>query len=346
MKQFKGFMKGINLGGWLSQCGDKYNDEHYSTFITIEDIKEIVTYGVDHVRLPIDYNVIQNEDGTFIESGFGYIDKCLEWCNSFGCNIVIDLHKTCGFVFDDASYNDFFTNEALQEQFMILWEELARRYGDLDYVAFELLNEVTEPRMAKPWNEIIKKTVPRIRAIAPDVPIIVGGIYNSSIAGLPLMEAPCTHNMVYTFHCYSPFIFTHQAAPWIASMPEGYSTTYPKLVSETREESAKVFGMDYDDEFEGLPDKLVDKDYFLKMFHRATAVAEKYDVPLYCGEYGVIDRAPAEDTLTWYKDIHAALAELKIARCAWTYKTMDFGITQEHLESIYEELTMMLGECV
>ena len=39
----------------------------------------------------------------------------------------------------------------------------------------------------------------------------------------------------------------------------------------------------------------------------AIQVAEKYNVPLYCGEYGVIDHATPEDTVKWYRDIHAAL---------------------------------------
>ena len=342
--EFKGFTKGINLGGWISQCGDDYTTERYETYITEDDIKIIKGYGLDHVRLPIDYNVIQEDDGTIKESGFKYIDNCLEWCSKVNLNVVIDLHKTCGYVFDDVNYTGFFDSEKLQEQFAVLWEELAKRYGNRSDVAFELLNEVTEARMALPWNEIIKKTVPRVRKFAPETPIIVGGIYNSSIAGLPLMEAPCTHNMVYTFHCYSPFVFTHQAAPWVRTMPLDFKAPYPELVSVTRAKSKTIFGMDYDDEFEGLPDKLVDVDYFVRMFKRATAVAEKYNVPLYCGEYGVIDRADPEDTLRWYKDIHAALKELGIARCAWTYKKMDFGVTQEHMAEVYGDLTKMLGE--
>ena len=52
MRDFKGYLKGINLGGWLSQCGKKYNEEHYNTFITKKDIDLIASWGMDHVRLP------------------------------------------------------------------------------------------------------------------------------------------------------------------------------------------------------------------------------------------------------------------------------------------------------
>lgn len=43
MRNFDGFYKGIDLGGWISQCGKNYNDEHYSTFITEKDIEKIAS---------------------------------------------------------------------------------------------------------------------------------------------------------------------------------------------------------------------------------------------------------------------------------------------------------------
>ena len=40
MKTFTGYMHGINLGGWLSQCSE-YSEQHYNTFISENDIKTI-----------------------------------------------------------------------------------------------------------------------------------------------------------------------------------------------------------------------------------------------------------------------------------------------------------------
>ena len=54
--------KGVNLGGWMSQCD--YSEGRLNGFITEEDIKKIASWWMDHVRLPVDYNVIQNEDGS------------------------------------------------------------------------------------------------------------------------------------------------------------------------------------------------------------------------------------------------------------------------------------------
>ena len=342
MRDFTGFKRGINLGGWLSQCLDHYNEEHYSSFIVEDDIKEIAGWGLDHVRLPIDYNVIQNEDGSFIESGFLHVDDAVKWSEKYGLNIILDIHKAKGYVFDDENYCSFFTDESEQNDFIALWKEIARRYGGRDNIVFELLNEVTSEEFAKPWNAIAARTIPEIRAIAPTTRIIIGGIFNNSIYGLSLLDAPYDENIVFTFHCYSPLVFTHQKAGWVPKLPSDFACKFPIPLKEMRDYSFKYFDTEYEEEFEGLDEGLMDDSYFKKMFGSAIATAEKYNVPLYCGEYGVIDQADPESTVAWYEMIHKAMEECNISRAAWTYKKMDFGITQECVASVKDKLIALL----
>lgn len=343
MKEFKGYKKGVNLGGWLSQCGNNYNEEHYNTFITKEDLAVIASWGCDHVRLPVDYNVIQTEDGQFIESGFKHIDDCVSWCKDNNLKMVFDLHKAKGYVFDDEEYVGFFNDKALQDQFVNLWLEIIKRYGQYcDMIAFELLNEVTEARFAEPWNDIYERTIREIRTINKEATIIVGGIYNSSIYGLTKMRKPIDSNVVYTFHCYSPMIFTHQSASWVKNMPRDYKLPYPGKVSDYLSESRKIFGSDYDGDFEGLNCKMLSSDFFEHIFRTALSMAEKFDVALYCGEYGVIDLTSPTDQLNWYKDINAVFNKYNLTRTAWTYKSMNFGLNDQRLDDIRDELIKYL----
>lgn len=80
MTEFTGYRKGVNLGGWLSQCC--HTKEHYDSFITEEDIKVISGWMTDHVRLPVDYNLLEDENGNFKEDGFGYIDNAVKWAKT------------------------------------------------------------------------------------------------------------------------------------------------------------------------------------------------------------------------------------------------------------------------
>ena len=59
MKRWKGYEHGINLGGWLSQCN--HTKDRYDNFIIEEDIRRISTWGLDHIRVPIDYNLVEDE---------------------------------------------------------------------------------------------------------------------------------------------------------------------------------------------------------------------------------------------------------------------------------------------
>ncbi|MBQ4310022.1 MAG: glycoside hydrolase family 5 protein [Oscillospiraceae bacterium] len=314
---FSDFRKGVNLGGWLSQCS--YAEEHLKTFITESDIKEIASWGADHVRIPFDYNIIQNTDGTMIGEGFSYLDNAIEWCKKYGLRTVLDLHKAMGYSFDTYSENEsgFFTDEKLQEYFYILWEEMAKRYGSLtDSAAFELLNEVTLKDYCTTWNGVIRKCIERIRRYAPDIRILVGSYWNNSPDAVPDLDKPYDDKIVYNMHCYSPLKFTHQGAYWTDLIDPKERISF--------EES-------------GVTDT-----YFEETFRKAIEKAEKEGAALYCGEYGVIDVATPEDTVKWYRAIHKTFEKYGISRSAWSYKKMDFGLSDERLAGVAKELRELL----
>ena len=64
MNKFDGFKAGVNLGGWISQYREA-KKEHFDSFITEADIELIAGWGMDHVRLPIDYMVLEDDDRPF-----------------------------------------------------------------------------------------------------------------------------------------------------------------------------------------------------------------------------------------------------------------------------------------
>lgn len=312
----KGFRKGINLGGWMSQCD--YSEERLNNFIKESDIEKIASWGLDHVRIPVDYNVVETEEGAYKEEGFARLDKAFACCEKNGLKVVLDLHKTKGYSFDKGEQQvGFFDDEALQERFIRLWEEFAKRYGkEHDRIVFELLNEVTEERFSPVWNDLIRKTIERIRKIAPDTLILVGSYWNNSAASVHALEKPYDDKVVYNFHSYDPLLFTHQGAPWVDKMDVN-------------------FRQDFEDA--GIPE-----DYFDKFFAEAIETAKKNGTVLYCGEYGVIDRAKPEDTVKWYKRINATFEKNGIARAAWSYKEMDFGLSDARLDGVRDELLKYL----
>ena len=343
--EFEGYKRGVNLGGWLSQC--EHKKDHYDNFIKKDDIKIIASWGLDHVRLPVDFELIQTKEGELKEDGFQYIDSCIEWCKEYGLNMILDVHKTAGYSFDaDSKCNDFFYNENLQYRFLDMWEELARRYSEYDdFVTFELLNEVVDIKVSDIWNGIIKRAVKVIRQYAPYTYILIGGVYNNAVSTVKLLEEPMDDYIVYTFHFYEPLIFTHQSAGWIPEMSQSFSMEYPcqaeDILRYTKENLDEV---NYEINHNIIADKvkIMGPEFFESAFEEAIQIAKQRNVSLYCGEYGVIDRADLVSTLNWYRDINHVFKKYNISRAAWTYKGKDFGITDQHYSEILDQLVLLL----
>lgn len=341
--KWNGYEKGVNLGGWFSQCS--HTTERYENFITKEDMKVLSTWGIDHVRIPVDYNLVEDEDGHYRESGFAWIQKAVDWCGEYGLNMILDLHKTAGYSFDKGEEEaGFFEDRKYQERFYRLWEEFARRYSRYENrLAFELLNEVTDQSYCEKWNAIADTCISRIRKIAPTITVLVGGYWNNSVDAVKDLGMPQDKNIVYNFHCYAPLLFTHQGAPWVDNMPEDFRYRFEHTYQEYDEKTKEILPF-LGDGFRILDDadKTLDEEYFVRLFAEAVSVAKERNVALYCGEYGVIDRVSPDDTLKWYQAIHGAFEKYGIGRAVWCYKEMDFGLSDGHMAGILEQIKPLL----
>lgn len=319
MLKERGFYRGINFGGWLSQCD--YSEDRLNNFIKEEDFERAASWGIDHVRVPFDYNILENDDGSFKEEGFARLARAAELAKKNGLNIVLDLHKTAGFSFDGYSESEhgFFEDEKYQERFYKIWEEMAKHFGkDSGHIAFELLNEVTDDKFIDVWNRVVKECITRIRKDAPDTIILVGSYWNNHASAVKALDKPFDDKVVYNFHSYDPLEFTHQGAYWVQN--EGFDVN--------RRLSFEEAG--------------VDEAFFEGQFISAIERARAEGADLYCGEYGVIDITRAEDTVKWFKVINSVFEKYGISRSAWCYKEMDFGFTDKRLDDVREELVKYL----
>jgi aryl-phospho-beta-D-glucosidase BglC (GH1 family) len=329
--------RGINIGGYLSQCS--HNKEHYQSFIGEEDIRQIGEWGFDHIRLPIDYNVLETEDGIAKPEGYGYVSNVVSWCQKHNLDVVLDIHKAYGYDFnnaDDEGKNNLFTNEGLIQRFEKLWVNIAMEYGKYSNVAFELLNEVVEEKNADLWNKLIKRAVSVIREITKETPIIYGGIQWNSAGTLKYLEHPEGDNIIFTFHFYEPMVFTHQKAYWVENLNNEMEIVYPDSMEKYR---AQSIALGYQGgAISTTKSETMGTGFLREMIEEAVMAAKKAGVSLYCGEFGVIDQAPIESTLKWFEDVDQVFREYDIGCAVWTYKEKDFGLIDSHYDSIREDL--------
>ncbi len=337
---------GLNLGGWISQY-PAYDHQHFKTFLTSSDIRRIADWGMDHVRLPVDYPLLEDDDqpGVYKESGFEYIESCLEWCQQNGLRVILDLHKAPGFAFDALDQASLFESPAKQKRLIGLWEAITRRFsGRLeDALAFEILNEIVLPT-SDPWNKLIKRVISCIRLIDPTRLVVVGGnSYNaaSELKNLELIEDP---NILYTFHYYLPMVVTHQKAPWVAPLAEyDRALEYP---------GQRAVGLDailknYPSGLYGLDQEVgisFEKRHLLAALQPALDFAEYIGQPVYCGEFGVIELASMSTRLNWTRDFIELLNQFGIGRAYWTYKALDFGLVDKDGRVVDQELVKVVAQ--
>lgn len=350
MKVFNGYTHGVNFGGWLSQCD--HTKERYDTFITEDDFKTVSERGFDHVRIPVDYelilsdstefkdvapvigyghNLVLGHEYYFNEEGFKYIDFAIEMCKKYNLHMILDLHRTPGYSFDPFhGEKGFFESDEYQNIFYEIWIEFAKRFGGFtDILTFELLNEVTKKEYSDKWNEISLNCIKNIREIAPDIRIIVGGYYNNSLEAIKDLSLPYDDKIIYTFHAYEPLLFTHQGAYWIETMDTEFRCDYSMPYSKYEELSEKYLCQAYASFKKFDQNACPDENYFEALLAEAINVAKDRNVALYCGEYGVIDRAYKKEAAKWFHDFHAVMDKYNIGRCVWNYKEMDFEISPD-----------------
>ena len=211
--------------------------------------------------------------------------------------------------------------------------EFAHIFGkNTDMLTFELLNEVTKKEYSDKWNEISENCIKNIREIAPDINIIIGGYYNNSLEAIKDLKDPYDDKIVYTFHAYEPLLFTHQGAYWIETMDTEFRCDYTMPYSKYEELSQKYLCQAYASFKKFDQNECPNENYFEVLLEEAIRVAKQRNVALYCGEYGVIDKADKKEAAKWFHDFHAVMDKYNIGRCVWNYKEMDFEISPDFRE--------------
>jgi hypothetical protein len=344
MDRLTGFQAGVNLGGWLSQYR-KYDHDHFNSFIREADIQQIASWGLDHVRLPVDYPVLEEDDapGVYKESGFAYIDRCLDWCQDAGLDVVLDLHHAPGYFFGTLDSNTLFKNPEMQERLLQLWRAIVRRYSSRPgpRIIFEFLNEVVLPDSA-PWNALVPRLIEAVREIDTEHWLMVGGNYWNAVTALKDLEHFDDPRLVYTFHFYEPLVFTHQKAPWIPEIRKfNTALEFPGGTPGLKEFLANE--PDGRHAISRFVDVQMDKDYLRTLLQPAVDFLKSTDYALYCGEFGVIDRAPMASNIRWHRAFIELLNEFSIGRAHWTYKQLDFGLVDRNGVVVNEELVKVVA---
>jgi glucan 1,3-beta-glucosidase len=162
-------LQGVNLGGWLllekwmtpslfegTDAVDEYSfmnttgavekiDKHRREFISEKDFKWLSENGINAVRIPIGYWIIE-DDGPY-QAGIEYLDWAVKTAKKYRIHVLIDLHGAKGSQngkdhSGKAGPSEWFTCSEYRQQTIEVLEKLVLRYkNDQNVWGIELLNE-------------------------------------------------------------------------------------------------------------------------------------------------------------------------------------------------------------
>ena len=131
-------------------------------------------------------------------------------------------------------------------------------------------------------------------------------------------------NIILSFHYYNPMILTHYGAWWTPIGKYTGKVNYPGvLVSKEDYEAANDTVKKVIDENKFTTEEW-NIDRIRADFKDAIEAAKKYNLQLFCGEWGVYEPVDRELAYKWTKDMLTVFKENNSAWTTWCYDA-DFG---------------------
>ena len=322
--------RGTNVSHWLSQNNED-RGEARRLHIQEDDFARLDSLGFDFVRLPIDEVQFWDEEGNKLPEAWELMTNAINWAEKHHLRTIVDLHIIRSHYFNavnegGGNANTLFTSEKAQQDLINMWYQLSdvlKGYS-VDSVAYEFMNEpVAEDH--EQWNQLIAKVHKALREREPQRTLVIGSNMWQSYGTIKYLKVPENDkNIILSFHYYNPMILTHYGAWWTPIGKYTGKVNYPGVL---------VSKEDYDAASDSVK-AVIDENKFTTEewnidriradFKDAIEAAKKYNLQLFCGEWGVYEPVDRELAYKWTKDMLTVFDEFNIAWTTWCYDA-DFG---------------------
>jgi endoglucanase len=180
------------------------------------------------------------------------------------------------------------------------------------------------------WNMLLARVADSIRNWEPERVLVIGSNRWQSANTFDKLKVPENDkNIILSFHFYEPFHLTHYQASWTRLKDFNGEVKYPGqiVINGTAEDEKRVYNIDT----------------LEHMMRKPLELAERLQLQLYCGEFGVINKSPVQDKLAWYRDMVTIFEKHGIAYANWNFKAGSFGIVDDQLKPDVPMVEILVG---
>ena len=319
--------RGTNVSHWLSQSEER--GEARLNHIQEDDFARLDSLGFDFVRLPIDEVQFWDENGNKIPEAWDLMTNAINWAEKHHLRTIVDLHIIRSHYFNavnegNKDANTLFTSEKAQQELINMWYQLsdALKGYSVDSVADEFMNEPVADDHEQ-WNQLIAKVHKALREREPRRTLVIGSNRWQGHETMKFLKVPeGDKNIILSFHYYNPMILTHYGAWWTPIGKYTGKVNYPGILVSKEDYEAAPDSIKKELEQYTQVEWNIDK--IREQFKDAIEAAKKYDLQLFCGEWGVYEPVDRELAYKWTKDMLTVFDEFNIAWTTWCYDA-DFG---------------------
>lgn len=207
-------------------------------WIQESDIRWMAEQGFNMVRVPMGYRTLMNVSefkplagpASFKEASFQRIDRLLDWCDTYGVYAVLDIQEAPGGQNNYSGSSTLYTDPAMQQLTLELWQYISSRYKNRSTVAAYSL--LAEPMSAPSVEEMMKLYDRIYDAIrAQNDPHLM--VIHDGFKGLGKMKSPKAmgwNNVVYSTHLFEWGISSYEAyKAYIKGMELTFSNVQRRL---------------------------------------------------------------------------------------------------------------------
>ena len=339
---------GINVGRFLDGVKDASHP-----CCDAKDLDIIHKMGFQHIRILVEPGqMFDVSNPAAIESASLHaLDNVVAYCVKLRVGVILAI------ALDEDRFKDkLITDKDFPGQFTLFWESFARHYSEQfppDFIFFETKNEPGQNEKGmtdSQWRVIQANLVVQIRKSAKQNTIIATGAQNSDIQGLLALPPLQVDRVVYLFHYYEPYSFTHQGETWNESYAKFLTeqhVRYPYDADAARKAADQV----KDDllqrlyalhDMEGAARERIESDIYI-----VSEWAKRHGVTVICDEFGVIRPNPkAEDRAQWVTDVRTLLEKYGMGWTFWDYGSDSFGLAHgaKFDEGVVKALTVTIPQ--
>ncbi|HPG11295.1 MAG TPA: cellulase family glycosylhydrolase [Chitinophagaceae bacterium] len=314
--------KGINLSNWFNDYSDP---GQYATRFNFSTLQLIKTNGFTYVRMPVGSTILFNPASPeqLNSNNLAFVDAAVGRCITAGLAVTLNLHPWQNSM-DDQLAND----PSFADKLASYWKSVAQYFKKYpaDKIFFEVYNEPHASAAGLTsqgyswWQPVQEKLITAIREATADHFIIAGGEGWNSIDGLLHLQPYSDNKVIYNFHFYDPFLFTHQGASWSGWQPavDARNVPYPSSPEAVAPLIAGSSNTTLNNALNWYGSQRYNIDSLDKWIQRANDWGQAHQVKLICNEFGSYKPyAPRQSRLTWIKDARSTFEKYKIGWAMW-----------------------------